>query len=73
MARLLTYVADRDRCTFDSTLGNCGYDFDPLGFENYVDNANKNIEAQVEEVDISFDHVRQPTYISRNLPEEFRG
>ena len=60
MAQLSTYVADRGSSTFNSALGDCIYDFNPLGFESSVNSANKKVEVQdpLEEVDIGFTNVR---------------
>ena len=40
-----TYVADRSSGTFNNALGDYVYDFEPLGFENYANNANKKVEV----------------------------
>ena len=57
----------------DSALGDCIYDFNSLGFENYVNNANRKVEVQdlLKEVDIGFNNMSWPTYINRNMPEKF--
>lgn len=44
LARLSAYVADRGSCIFYSALGYCIYDFDPLGFESFVNNVSKKVE-----------------------------
>ena len=75
LARLSTYVADKSSGTSNNALGDCVYSFDPLGFENYVNNVNKKVEVQnlLEKVDIGYDNEKRPTYISQNLSEEVRG
>ena len=45
LARLSAYVANKGSCTFDSSLGDCIYDFNSLGFEGSVNNANKKVEV----------------------------
>ena len=59
-------MANRCSYTAINALGDCIYDFVPLGFESYVNNANKKVEVQdpLEEVDIGFDNVKRPTYRS---------
>ena len=73
-AILSAYVTDRGSCTSNSALGDYVYDFDPLGFESYVNDTNKKVEVwdPLEEVYIGFDNVERLTYISWNLPKELR-
>ena len=68
-------MADKGSCTSDSALGDYIYDFNPLGFKDFANNVNKKVEIQdpLEEVDVGVDNVKHLTYISRNLPEKFKG
>ena len=39
-------MVDRSNSSSNSALGYCVYNFDPLGFENYMNNASKKVEVQ---------------------------